>query len=62
MLRKMGVEIDGITDVFLDNNRVVINAYMSESKLKKRHNPIDYHVFRWYAAQKYLRICFESVK
>ena len=45
-LRMMGVDIDGPTYVFCDNEGVVKNATKPESTLKKKHNAIAYHRVR----------------
>ena len=42
-LRMMGVNIEGPTNVFCDNDSVVKNVANPESTLKKRHNAIAYH-------------------
>jgi hypothetical protein len=42
-LRMMGVEVDGPTNVFCDNEAVVSNTTRPESTLKKKHNAIAYH-------------------
>ena len=51
---------DRETNVFLDNQSVVLNASMPESTLKKIHNSIAYHAVRWAAASGELRVCFEK--
>ena len=42
-LRMMGVEINGPTSVFCDNEAVVRNTTKPESTLKKKHNAIACH-------------------
>ena len=39
----MGIKIDGSTNVFCDNESVVMNTTRPESTLKKKHNAIAYH-------------------
>ena len=39
----MGVEVDGPTNLFCDNEAVVTNTTRPESTLKKKHNTIAYH-------------------
>ena len=51
-----GVEIYGPTDVFSENNSLVLNASMPGSTLKKRHNPITYHASRWAVAAKDMKV------
>ena len=41
-----GVEVDGPTTVFCDNDSVVKNSTAPESTLKKKHNAICYHRVR----------------
>ena len=42
-LRMMGVQVEGPTNVFCDNESVVKNLTKPESTLKKKHNAIAYH-------------------
>ncbi len=42
-LRMMGVPIEGPTNLFCDNQSVVLNTTTPESTLSKRHNSIAYH-------------------
>jgi hypothetical protein len=58
-LRMFGIEIDGPTNAFCDNNSVVQNVTNPESTLSKKHNAIAYHKVRECVAQKALRIRFE---
>jgi Reverse transcriptase (RNA-dependent DNA polymerase) len=58
-LRMMGVEIHGPTDMFGDNQSVVVNATKPESVLKKKHNAIAYHRVREAQAAGYLRFAHE---
>ena len=39
----MGIEIDGSTNVFCDNESMVKNTMRPKSTLKKKHNVIAYH-------------------
>ena len=45
-LRMMGIQVDGPTNVFCDNESVVKNSPRPESTLKKKHNAIAYHRVR----------------
>ena len=45
-LRMFGVEIDGPTILYCDNQSVVHNAQHPESKLKKKHISISFHKIR----------------
>ena len=61
-LRMLGIPVDGHTQVFSDNQGVVLNATVLESTLKKKHNLIEYHTVRWAAAAGELRVCLEEGK
>jgi hypothetical protein len=61
-LRMMGVEVDGPTNVFCDNDSVVKNATRPESTLKKKHNAIAYHRTREAQAAGIIRIAKEDGK
>jgi len=54
-LRMFGCPIDGPTNVFCDNQGVVMNASLPESTLSKKHNAINYHVVPEAAAAGILR-------
>ena len=41
-----GVAIDGLTDMFCDNEAVYKNASMPESQLRKKHHSIASHMSR----------------
>jgi hypothetical protein len=56
----MGVEVDGPTNVFCDNEAVVCNATRPESTLKKKHNAIAYHRAREAQAAGIVRIAKED--
>jgi hypothetical protein len=55
-LRMFGIDIEGPTSGFCDNNSVVQNVSNPESMLGKKHNAIAYHKVRECVAQKALRI------
>ena len=59
-LRMMGVEVDGPTNVFCDNEAVVTNTTRPESTLKKKHNAIAYHRAREAQAAGIVRIAKED--
>ncbi len=42
-LRMFGVPIDGLANVYCDNNSVCSNSTKPESTLKMKHNTIAYH-------------------
>ena len=58
-LRMMGVEVDGPTNLFCDNEAVVTNTTRPESTLKKKHNAIAYHRAREAQAAGIVRIAKE---
>ena len=55
-LRMFGVPFQGPTEVFCDNNSVVLNTSQVESKLNKKHNALAYHAIRWAVAAGIVRI------
>jgi hypothetical protein len=59
-LRMMGVEVDGPTNLFCDNEAVVTNTTRPESTLKKKHNAIAYHRAREAQAAGIVRIAKED--
>jgi len=59
-LRMMGIEVDGPTNMFCDNESVVKNATRPDSMLKKKHCAIAYHRVREAQARNVLRIAWES--
>jgi RPA family protein len=59
-LRMMGIEVDGTTNVFCDNDSVVKNSTRPESTLKKKHNAISYHRVREAQAAGIVRIAKED--
>jgi hypothetical protein len=60
--RMMGIELDGATNVFCDNQSVVKNTTRPESALKKKHNAISYHRVREAQAAGIVRIAHEDGK
>jgi hypothetical protein len=59
-LRMFGVEIEGPTDIYCDNEAVVRNCSTPESVLKKKHHSIAYHRNREAVASLTVRIGKES--
>jgi hypothetical protein len=59
-LRMMGIEVDGATNVFCDNDSVVKNSTRPESTLKKKHNAISYHRVHEAQAAGIVRIAKED--
>jgi hypothetical protein len=59
-LRMMGVQVDGPTNIFCDNESVVKNTTRPESTLKKKHNAIAYHRVREAQAAGIVRIVKED--
>ena len=59
-LYMMGVPMDGLADVFCDNQLVVLTAHKPETRLSNKHNAINYHRIREAAAGKCIRVAFES--
>ena len=55
-LHMFGVPFDGPTEVFCDNNAVVLNASRVESKLSKKHNQLAYNAVRWAVAAGIIRV------
>jgi hypothetical protein len=54
-LRRFGVDIDGPTNVFCDNEAVTKNCGIPESTLKKKHHSINYHRNRESVSSKRIR-------
>ena len=50
----MGIPIDGVSNVFCDNESVFKNASFAESRLRRKHNSICFHKVREAAASKIL--------
>ena len=61
-LRMFGVDIDGPTNVFCDNEAVTKNCSIPESTLKKKHHSINYHRNREAVAAGTIRIAKEDTK
>ena len=61
-LRMMGIQIDGPTNLFCDNNSVVLNTTTPESTLSKRHNSIAYHRCREAQAAGTVQVAKEGTK
>ena len=59
-LRMMGVPIEGLCNVFCDNNAVVTNSKNPESILKKKHAAINYHCTREAIAAKTIQVVKED--
>jgi hypothetical protein len=55
-LRMFGVPLEGVANMFVDNQSVVVNATVPSSTLKKKHNSIAYHRVREAIAAKIIRI------
>jgi hypothetical protein len=55
-LRMFGVPVDGPCHVFCDNNGVVLNTTVPESKLTKKHVAINYHRVRESIAAHTIRV------
>ena len=61
-LRMMGIEVEGPTRVFCDNESVVKNATRPESPLKKKHNAVAYHRVCEAQAADIIEVAFERTK
>ena len=59
-LRMFGVEVLGPTNVYCDNNSVVIQTTKPESALKKKHAAVAYHMAREACASVTIRIAKED--
>jgi hypothetical protein len=55
-LRMFGVPIEEATNLFVDNQSVVLNAATPTSVLKKKHNAIVYHKVRESVAANIVQI------
>ena len=60
-LRMFGVLIGGPTDMFCNIEAVYNNAYTPESKLRKKHHSISYHMTRKAVASGACRIAKEDI-
>ncbi len=56
--RRFGMPVVNPVNIFCDNQSVVTNASVPESKLKKRHVSISYHKVREAIAAGTIRIAF----
>jgi hypothetical protein len=56
----MGINLNGPTNVFRDNEAVFKNSAFPESTIKKKHNSIAYHQTQEAQAAKTIRIAWES--
>lgn len=61
-LRMLGIPIQGATNGFCDNESVVKNVSIPESRLMKKHNAIAYHKVRESCASGAIRVCHEAGK
>ena len=59
-LKWFGVPILGPTNVFCDNNAVVLNTSKPDSTLSKKHNAINYHICREAVAAGIMRVAKED--
>ena len=57
-----GIPIDGLIDIYCDNEGVVKNASIPESRLQKKHNSVCYHRVREAAAAEICRVAKEDGK
>jgi hypothetical protein len=55
MLRSLGVALDRSESMLGDNMSVILNATVSSSVLKKKHNAITYHRVREAIASRMMR-------
>ncbi len=55
-LKCFGIPLTGPTNVFCDNNAVVLNVSTPESTLTKKHNAINYHIIREAVAAGIIRV------
>ena len=58
----LGIPLDGPTNRFCDNELVVKNASIPESRLSKKHNAIAYHKVWKSCACNSIHICHEPGK
>ena len=59
-LRSFGVEIDGATSMYCDNEAVVKNTSAPESTLKKKHASVNFHRIREAVAAETIRVAKED--
>ena len=58
-LALMGIEVDGPTNLFCDNESVVKNSTKPESTLKKKHNAVAFHRVHESQAAGIVRVAWE---
>jgi hypothetical protein len=58
-LRMFGVPLEGPTDMYCDNQAVVLNCTTPESQLKKKHHSVAYHFNRQAVATGTIRLAHE---
>jgi hypothetical protein len=58
-LRMFGIPIADPTSVMCDNNAVVLNTSIPESRLAKKHNSVAYHLVREAVAAQTIRVAKE---
>ena len=59
-LRMMGIPLDGLANVFCDNEAVYKNAIFTDSTLKKKHNSVAYDKVRESVAAEILVVIKED--
>ena len=57
-LKMFGVPLMGPTEVFCDNNSLVLNTSNVESKLNRKHNLLAFHAIRWSVAAEIMRVAW----
>ena len=57
-LKMFGVPLMGPTEVFCDNNSLVLNTSNVESKLNRKHNSLAFHAIRWSVAAEIMRVAW----
>ena len=60
-LHMFGIPIEGLTNVFCDNEAVFKNTTIPESTLKKKHNSICYHCCREAVEARVMRVAKEGM-
>ena len=61
-LKMFGVPLMGPTEVFCDNNSLVLNTSNVESKLNRKHNSLAFHAIRWSVAAEIMRVAWINGK
>jgi hypothetical protein len=59
-LRMFGIPIEGLTDIFCNNESVFKNVSIPESVLSKKQHSISYHAARESVAAQIVRIAKEN--